>query len=413
MTETPPLPLKPAVAAPNPYQQSAMSGRSPADMHNEGNPIIPNETTGTDRASFGQELLAAQGRDSGKTPAVAREVSVPTPVSAQSNPLAPPKVPTLPQAEEWRPKGEKAGQQWDALKSKHAEELTRIQTERDIAKKELEAAKLSGSPDYEMTKKQRDEYRELLRDVAIERDPEFKQRFSAKESAAIEAAKMASGENSEKMEKLLKMPNSPWRDEQLNKLIDDMPASSQRRVNAALQLLEQVDVERSAEIASRRTNFDAKQSALMQQTSAQRAEQEKAMLGAFDGVTQQWDKHPFFAPKEGDAAHAERVANTKALAKSIYAGQHSPEELANAAHWAASGEMIMNGWIEATKRAEAAEAALDKIRGVQPGDGRPGSAAGEEDHAQAPQVGTAEYLRYMNAGIKTAQATDMQRRRGR
>lgn len=301
------------------------------------------------------------------------------------------------------------------MKTKHAEEVGALKSEIERVRKELQTASGNGSPDVEALKKELKEYRETLRDVAIERDPEFKQRFSTRENAAIEAAKMAAGENAEKVEKLLKLPSSPWRDEQLQKLSDDLPASSQRRLNAALNLLEQVDVERTAEIASRRQTFEQKQALTKSQQRELDAAREREMETEFNAVAEEWTKpetgHPFLTERAGDTAHNEAVANARQIAKAVYNGGLSAKELAMAAHWAATAPLALQGWQAERKARMEAEAALDRMRGVDPGAGRQ-TGLESEGGAPAPQPGSPEYLRYMNARLKEAQAKDFSAKRG-
>src|SRR5881394_3657329 len=286
------------------------------------------------RPDFAKGLSDAQRTDAG-APAPAPEPkpeSKPTAAAVAPAEGAKPKVPALPTAEpapDYRPKGE-ASKHWDAMKSKHAEELGSVRSQLDQLKGELAAAKSAGDPEeVKAIRQQLKQYQEILRDVAIERDPGFRSKYETQEKAAKEAAKLAAGEQGDKLEKLLGHPNSPWRDEQLNKLVEDLPAAAQRRVNAALQKLEQIDIDRSGEIAVRRQTFDEKQSAIMTQQKERETAQAQQMTVSFDSTQKEWTKaetgHPLLVPIEGDKEHNERVGQLLALAKHTYMGELSAE----------------------------------------------------------------------------------------
>jgi hypothetical protein len=380
----------------------SIAGESPADRFKVGVALDAAPPVG----DFSQALKAAQTQDATGTPAPAPEPEPPAaPAPREAAPLPTPKVPGLPQAEEWRPKGEKASQQWDAMKAKHTEEVTQLRAQLDLLNKEVSTARNGGTPEFETLRKERDKYKEILRDVAIERDPEFVQTFSTREKAAVDAATQAAGDKGDKLAKLLSAPNSPWRDEQINKLVEDLPASSQRRINAALSVIEQVDVERTAEVARRRATFNDKQSALMTQQKERDAVRQKEMKTAFDETTKQWrERNPFFQEKKGDDAHNAKVMESIRLAEAIYNGEMTAEETAMASYWAAGGPRFLEGWQEALKRAEKAEAALDKLRGVEPPGGKEGAA--ESAAANAPSPGDPNYLKYLNQQVREAQGRD-------
>lgn len=394
------------VKPPNPN----IPAESPADRFREGN-------TGNDANvslnEFSKALTGAQVKDGTKPQSAApepREEPAPAPAPHQE-PATKPTVPALPQAEEWRPKGEKAGEKWDKLIASHREAETRWNAERDLLRKEVEAARSNSGPAVEEMRKQVDQYREIVKGLAIERDPEFQKAFQPKEKAAIDAAVQAAGDKGDKLGKLLAAPRSDWRDEQVSKILEDLPASGKRRAEAALMVLEQVDVERTAEIARRRATFEESQSAFTASQQQRDAARAKMMDEAFQETEKNWKlNHPFFVEKKGDDAHNAEVANSIALAKAIYSGDLEPKELAQASMWAASGERVLKGWQAAIKRAEEAEKALDKIRGVQPGGGRE-DAQHEEGGERPPDPTSPQYLKWMNNKMREAQAKDIQGRR--
>ncbi len=400
-------------AAPDPFQRSALAGKSPIEVAMSPPPAEPEGDEELPVPNLDSNALKeAQARDRGQ-PEPRDDVEEPPSKSATEPEKKSLEVPKPPAQPEWRPKGEKAGQQWDELKSRHATETSALKAEIERTKRELQEAKAVGeAKDVEALKDELKQYKEMLRDVAIERDPEFNKRFGARQNAAVEAAKLAAGEHAGKLETLLKAPSSQWRDEQINAIIEELPQSSQRRVNAALGILEQIDVERSSEIAARRATFEDKQLQTAQQRKEAEASRTKQIMGVFDQTMKEWtdpaNGHPFFIEREGDKEHNEGVAASRELAKAIFAGDMKPDDLARAAMWAATGERLLKGWQSAVSRAEKAEKALNKIRGAQPGTGRTGQPEAEEE-GPGPAPGSPGYMTWLNRELKARQERDRSR----
>lgn len=406
---------------------AAHAGQSRAEQHmkNQPAPIMP---TAEDQQNFEKSLAAAQNQDrgsagfNGERPADTRVDPADDPHFQKPKPGAtpavgaPPEEPkkiSVPGLPTWEPKTKEASKHWDELKTRHAREIEQARNDVAAAKLEVQRARESGSPELETLKKELSQYREVLRDVAIERDPGFKQKFEPREKTAIEAAKIAAGEHAQRLEALLKAPTSAWRDEQIQKIVDDLPKSSQIRVESTLKMLDQIDLEKQSEIATQRATFEQKQSTLMGQQKQQQEQCMKELNGAFDATMQEWSDpkngNPFFVEKDGDKEHNSEVAQSKELAKAIFSGQMEPSDLARAAHWAAMGPRALKGWEAATARAEKAERMLDKIRGVQPGNGRGGSVTETPASGEAPKPGTPAYDAHFRNGIQQAQIADRQR----
>lgn len=413
-TEAPANPNLKSAGSQN-LQLSALNARSPADVFAESGGAPPPDDP-VDKPNFGAELKAAQARDKGS--------SVPTPATpepakdsqAQPATASAPKVPSLPDpVDDWKPRGETA-KHFDTLKQKHAAERAEWEARIKATEAQLQAFQKNGHPEFETIKKERDQYKTILKDVAIERDPQFKTKYDTQTKVVVDAAKLAAGDHGDKLGKLLAYPNSPWRDEQISKLVEELPASAKRRVEAALLNLEQIDLARSTEIESARQTFDEKQSAIMTQQKEREAAMKANMGNVFEGIHKEWtSKHPFFQKKQGDSkediAYNTEVDQSIELARQIFMGEQSAEELAQAAFWAASGSRVLKGYMQVVKELEQANKALDRMRGVQPGDGRSG-AVDIDDSPAAPPSGGTESLRYFGRGLQEAQRMDAMRKRG-
>lgn len=395
-----------------PMPAANIPAKSMADGFAEGKPDAAYSQSPA--PDFAAELKAAQVKDKGIAPAESPKPADPAPPPPPPVKPSVPGAPVAPVVEEWKPTG-KAAEHWQRLKDTHQAESATLKAQIEAMKSEISAAKAAGLDPAEIKtlRDQLKEHQQILRDVAIERDPEFQKRFSTKEKSAIDSAKLAAGEKGSKLEELLKLPMSPWRDEQINEIVEELPASSQRRVNAALALMEQVDVERSAEIAIRRAEFDQRQAAGLDNQKAQQAAKLQEFNQAFDTELKAFSDpaagHPFLREKAGDDTHNKEVAASKELASTLHkaflGGQLTASDIAKAMLHVSISERMMKSAQAATERAEKAEKALDRLRGVQPGDGRNGSPSGGHDEA-SPAPGTEAYRSHLAKQLKEAQARD-------
>jgi hypothetical protein len=420
-TEAPPANPNLRSSGASPIQLSAIAGKSPADVYaeNAGAPPKPDAEPGGN--DFGADLRAAQAKDKGSS-ALQRPEAAPAEDAGDSATPATqsaPKVPSLPEPvdelEAYRqsmPPNGKSAKNWDRLKQKQAEERAALQAKIEALESQNKASQSTVNPEFETLRKERDEMKAILRDVAIERDPGFKQKYDTQTKVAIDAAKMAAGDAGEKLGKLLAYPNSPWRDEQIQKLTEDLSPSAKRRVEAALINLEQIDLNKSQEIETARQTFNDKQSAIMTQQKEREAYRTREMQSVFEGIQKQWtERHPFFQKKEGDEKYNAEVAQSVELAKQIFMGEQSAQELAQAAFWAASGERVLKGYLKVMKDLEAANETIEKLRGVEPGDGRADHVDGE--HPPEPvSSDPASGMRRFGRGLQEAQRMDAMRKRG-
>lgn len=418
-----PAPVKAKPVAQDPFERSALAGRSPLESAQDKPAVVQHDDDEMpDVGSMDTSALKqAQAKDAAtKAGKAAVDPDYETPEAPEAKPDAKPTVPNLPTQEEWRPKGEKAGKQWDDLKAKHTSEAAVLKAEVERTKAELAAAKSVGDADeVKSIKEQLKQYQELIREVAIERDPGFKQKFEPREKTAIDAAKLAAGDKGAKLETLLKSPSSPWRDEQISAIKDELSDSSKMRIDSALRMLDQIDLEKQSEIAVQRSQFEHKHAATVSQQREQQAARMKEFSTSFDSTLKEWSDpaagHPFLIERSGDEAYNKEVAASKTLASNLHQsfikGEMEPADFAKAMLHVSVAERTLKASQEYLKRAEKAERALAKIRGAQPGDGRNGQPEAETE-TPGPGVGTAGYMKWLNTELKSRQERDLATRRG-
>lgn len=336
------------------------------------------------------DLKAAQAKDKGLPEPAKTLASAAKPAAADDTP-------------EWVPKDEKRRGQWNQIKTR----AEAAEKERDTLKAEIERVKneikTADPEDLKALREERDRYQKELREVAIERDPAFKQKYETKRNSAVSQAKAAAGEVGEKLEKLINLPPSPHRDTQIEKAIEDLPLSAQRRINAALGIIESIDIDRQTEIDTAIATYDTNQKTRAEAQKRLEAQTRASYEKAFADEQKSWlEKSPLFQMKDGDTEHNNGVQQRLDMAKNIFSGQLNPQELSRAAHWAAVGPDLVQSLINTQKIAQDYKTRLEKIMGVSPN--------GSESSAAAPQSqaepGTTEYRGSFMSGIAQAQLAD-------
>jgi len=255
----------------------------------------------------------------------------------------------------------KKAQDWKSLKEKHnAEKLALEQKIRELSS--------SPNEELEQLRKQNEEYKQALRETAIERDPEFNSKYQTQADVAIRNAKLAAADRGDELAKLLEMPSSVLRDQQIDKIIEELPNSSQRRINAALSTLEQIDISKQAEIAAARQNWDARIEQTTQQQQQARQQQQQARQTAFD-------KHLAKLQADGDDGYfAYQAGNSKAseaieLAKRVISGDLGPEEEARVALTVGASGQLFELVQSQQSEIEQLQAKLSKFESSVPGNG--------------------------------------------
>jgi len=402
----------------SPFEAAASGGQSPAEIFKESSGKTPKAPPSESGSDFeGGDLQKARSADSeakgvkqGATPSEQRQAPEPR------APGDKPKLGDLPKPSEYEPKGREASTHWKELKQRHSSEVENLTRTISQLQGDIKQAREIGTPEeVKGLKDELKQYRDILKDVAIERSPEFRAKYTTRESATMTAAKMAAGQQGERLETLLKTPASKWRDDQIQEITDGLGPSAQREVNAALGVLAQINIERQAEIASSRESFE-QNSLLTQRQQQEQLEQVTAQRkSVFDDTLKEWTDpikgHPFFVERENDTEHNQGVREALAIAEEIYSGQMDPADMAKAAMWAASGERVLKSNQELLRRAEEAEAKVESLRGVEPGLGRSDHQAEEGDIPVTP--GSPGHLRGWASGLEAAQQSDRAKKAGR
>ena len=225
---------------------------------------------------------------------------------------------------------------------------------------------------FEAITKERDSLRSQLQAVAGERifDAESKPR----RDAAISMAKQAVGtEQAARIEQLLAMGESTYRDNAIEEMLATLPPLRATKLTQAVANLDQLSAERASAAAQggemwqkRVADFNASQS---------RANEERIAKASatFDSELKEWQS-------------AGLTPDEIASARSVYTGKDATlQDASRAALWGAIGPRVANVLQATQARVAELEGELAKLRGAQPGVGAaasgtlPVAAAGEDD----------------------------------
>ena len=230
----------------------------------------------------------------------------------------------------------------DEKQSRSASDFKSLKQERDTAKRELEElkAKLGELENNDVnevlqrTQKERDEYSRQLKLSAIERHPEFQKQYNSRIDTAIEQAKGLVGEaHAERVEKLLRMDESEYRSNALEDLFGELSSSKSAIMGAVLQQIGAARSERDLALRDAESTY----STLMANQSAEQQKHAEQSNELFNEVAKQASNLEVYQSRDGDDSWNDSVAQRVEHARTIFAGDNTPQSLAEASLWAAAG----------------------------------------------------------------------------
>lgn len=288
--------------------------------------------------------------------------------------------------------------------TKAADDFKAIKAERDALAKQIEELKKTPqSNDYEAKLKalqeERDQFSEKLKLLDIERHPEFVKKYESKLGQINESVRSLVGSDAAKLDALLKQPESDYRNQQIDEIVESLSASKRAKLGALLVQQEQLQQERNAEIEAAKKDYDQivsrykDDAAQKDQLAIQQAE------ATWQNVSKLAGELEVFQPVEGDPKSADEINASLQLAKEIFSGNNSEEDLAKAALWAVAAPRYreaLYAQIEVNKRLQTE---LSKFKGVQPG--VDSKASGTKTAApNAPDANSQDFIKNVMAKIR-------------
>jgi len=262
----------------------------------------------------------------------------------------------------------------ETIKStKAADAFRKIKEEKaQLAKQldELKAGKAT-NPDYQAQLKalqeDRDALSERVRLLDVERHPEFVKKYEGRINGVFNSVKTLVGTDGERLVGLLKSPESDYRNSQIDDIVEGLSPAKKAKLGALIVRYEEINSEKAAEISEAKSDYDAVISKYQQ-------DNEEGTKAALEQATKTWAKVSenaraleIFEPRENDEEWNTELTERMNLARQIFNGENSEEDLAKAALWAAAAPKyreLLYAQVEVNKRLQAE---LAKYRGSEPG----------------------------------------------
>jgi hypothetical protein len=347
-------------------------------------PINSPVVSGDKTPEFGNSILDAFKRLEAKETATAPKAAQPQQDQPKVEPSKAPETPKEPAKKSLpdltkkpEPAPEKAPENVDpevpkTIKStKAADDFKRIKEERDSLAKQIEELKKSpqaGDSDAKLKalQEERDSYAEKLRLLDIERHPEFVKKYETKLNSINDSIKALAGSDAAKLEALIRTPQSDYRDQQIDEIIESMTPAKRAKLGALLVQQDQVKQERDAEITEAKTDYEKIASQYKQQSEAKDRFALQKSEQVWTEVSKLASELEVFQAKEGDPNSAADVAASLDLARSIFNGENTEEDLAKAALWAAAAPRYREALYAQVEINKRLNAELSKLKGAGP-----------------------------------------------
>ena len=360
--------------------------------------------------------------------AAAAAAPPPPPAPAQKPPEPPASAPTPPakasaavESDENPPKDQT---DWEKFKSsrKQSEEklkgeisthLSKVKEyEAKIAEYEKKIAEMPVQTPEERAKvdelaKENERLSETVRRLNVTEHPQFKQYFNTQIERQVTLAKNIVGaDKAADVERLLKMPDSEYRQQKLEEFVADLTPTQSTRIGGVLNKLEEIATEREDAVKTelaRVTALQAKE-ADERKSSSERAAKELTELFAntLKSLQDPENGHPAFQQREGDEAWNAGVVQRIEAAKGFLMGKgYKPADIAKAAFEAAAYPAML----ENQKRLYAENETLRKqVASMQAASPRPAGAPGGSPGGEGEKQNIKPGMSGMEAGAAFAKS---------
>ena len=257
--------------------------------------------------------------------------------------------------------------------SPSAKNFKKIKDDRDNARRELEKLKKEvgnknegeddGSGKIARLESERDELSKELKLVSIERHPEFRRKFEERASKLVAAAKSMVGVGlDEKIVQILFMEEGDKKTEELDDIFSELPVSKQARLANIIQDMDNIQEERVEALNEANATY-----ANLQESDRQnRAGFMHSNQQLFDEVSERAQSLEFFKLKDDDDEWNKGVQDRLDLARNIYTGSTSSEELVLASLWAAQAPIAREALAAQVEVNRRLRAQLKEMQGATP-----------------------------------------------
>lgn len=264
----------------------------------------------------------------------------------------------------------------ETIKStKAAEAFRKIKEEKAALAKQLDELKKTATKtpaeDYEAKLKTLNEEREALSErlrlLDIERHPEFVKKYEGRINGVFDSVKNLVGTDGDRLVSLLKAPESDYRNSQIDDIVEGLSPAKKAKLGALIVKHEEIQSERNAEINEAKSDYEAIRSRYQEEESTNTKTALEEANKTWSKVAENARALEIFEPREGDDEWNTELNQRMDLARQIFNGENSEEDLAKAALWAAAAPKyreLLYAQVEVNKRLQSE---LAKYRGAEPG----------------------------------------------
>lgn len=227
---------------------------------------------------------------------------------------------------------------WKKLKNTHKEALQA--REKQIKELQGQLEQKSDTSALEAIKKERDELQARLETIALEKSPQFQNKYQKAFDRAATLAKQAVGEkHAEQIAALIQLPQSAYRDNQINEIREELSGISQGRLDNALVDMDMARDEMNSELANSKGKL-AELDASEKQKAQTEASKQAELVEKRTKLTREIAKgSSAFTYIEGNEEHNQQIDNRLDFLDRFHTGKLTDEEfislpaLAKEAEW--------------------------------------------------------------------------------
>jgi len=259
-------------------------------------------------------------------------------------------------------KSPEAKSSWDKLKAKaEAAEKARIEREAEL----LELKKNYDPEAYKKALKEAEDLNLVVRRLNVEQHPKFQETFEKPLVEAIaRAAKHVPETHRKEIEKLLRQPDSPAKDEAIQAITEQIPLHKQVALSRAIEDAS-ITLEKKAEALQQEAAWVEKFNKEQEESvNRNRVQAEAKIKTTLDTVLKEkFGDNPLFFPTSDSENQKELAQRRIQAAQSLLTGQNTPEQLAEAVYYAEYGRAVQPLLVAAYNEIERLTKAQDRIAG--------------------------------------------------
>lgn len=316
----------------------------------------------------------------------------------------------------------RSSEDWKKFKTARKEKESALAAERDALKKERDElidkmktlSSVTDAEEFKTLKKERDEMDKILRTANIRDNEKFKAHFNGKVNAQIELAKRIVGsDKGDLMAKLLQLPDSDWKNQQINDFVSEFGFQEQGRISGIRNALDLIDQEKQAALAvADRDAETIKEMKKAEEKTAQETQQKniETLIGrGITAVTDPSKGHPAFQKRDNDAAWNSAVEKRVETVKQLLTGTVPPEKIFETAVHAVAYHEVLSSLNNTQAENKKLQEQIKALTAAQPSidnAGKSGGGNGEQPttipikHGSRPMEVTAGWAK----GIRDAMA---------